>query len=253
MDYQLVSILAVCIFGAAVLYASVGHGGASGYLAVMALFKLAPEVMRPTALALNVLVAGLATITFRRAGCISWRLFWPFAVTSVPLAFVGGALSVPGIYYKPIVGAVLLFAAIRLLLDPRSPVARKVKTLPIATALIAGAGIGLLSGLTGVGGGIFLSPLLLFAGWAEIRETSGTSAAFVLVNSVAALIGHQAGLLRDPASVSRIPIEATWWGIAALAGGWIGAEVGSRRLNTGWIRRLLGVVLVIAGLKLMLT
>lgn len=245
MDYQVVAVVAALIFAAAVLYSSVGHAGASGYLAVMALFGLAPEIMKPTALLLNILVAVVATRAFHKAGCFSWRLFWPFAVTSVPLAFVGGALKLPGVYYKPIVGLVLLFAALRLLLGKSGAADTKAKALPLAAALLAGAGIGLLSGLTGVGGGIFLSPLLLFAGWAGSRETSGTSAAFILVNSVAGLLGHLA-------SVRHIPVEATWWGIAALAGGWIGADVGSRRLNTGSLRRLLGAVLVIAGLKLLL-
>ena len=247
MDHLLVAILAASIFVAAVLYSSVGHAGASGYLAVMALAGLAEDVMKPTALVLNILVAAVATTKFYRAGWFVWRLFWPFAVTSIPLAFVGGAIKLPGIYYKPIAGLVLIFAAVRLLIA-RGETNRggELKRLPLVPALFAGAGIGLLSGLTGVGGGIFLSPLLLFAGWAQTRESAGVSAAFILVNSISGLLGHYA-------SVSQVPLAAIWWGVAALAGGWIGSELGSKRLKTVWLRRLLGVVLMIAGFKLMLT
>jgi hypothetical protein len=246
MDTQLVIVLSFLIFAAAMLHSSVGHAGASGYLAAMALVGLAPEVMKPTALVLNILVATLATVTFYRAGCFSWQLLWPFALSSIPLAFVGGAITLPGMYYKPIVGVVLLFAAGRQLVANWHGTTNPVKPPHLLAALIVGAGIGLLSGLTGVGGGIFLSPLLLFAGWAETRETSGVSAAFILVNSVAGLLGHLA-------SVAQVPVEASCWGAAAVVGGFIGAELGSRRLDNVWLRRLLGVVLLIAGLKMILT
>jgi uncharacterized membrane protein YfcA len=244
MDALTSATLIGLIFAAAVLYSSVGHAGASGYLAVMALYGFAPEVMKPTALALNILVATLATIQFYRAGCFEWRVFWPFATTSIPFAFLGGTLSLPGNYYKPLVGLLLLLAASRFFVpSTRTPMERRPLTVWIA--LLAGAGIGLLSGLTGVGGGVFLSPLLLIAGWAEIRQSSGGTAAFILVNSFAGLLGHLS-------SVSQIPVQAVGWGIAAIFGGWVGTQLGSQYLNSIRLREILGVVLMIAGLKLIL-
>jgi hypothetical protein len=228
------------------LYASVGHAGASGYLAAMALFSIAPDVMKPTALALNILVATIATIKFYRANCFSWPVFWPFALASVPFSFIGGALSLPSSIYKPIVGMVLLYVAYRLFVAKPISTPTEAKPIPLWAALIAGAGIGLLSGLTGVGGGIFLSPLLLFMGWAETKQTSGVSAAFILVNSIAGLLGHSSG-------VTSLPNVIPFWAIAAVVGGWIGAEYGSKRIGNTTIRRLLAVVLVIAGLKMTFT
>ena len=238
--------LTILIMAAALLYASVGHAGASGYLAAMALFGIAPAVMKPTALALNILVAAIATVKFYRAGCFSWSIFWPFALTSVPFAFIGGNLSLPGSIYKPIVGAVLLYASYRLFRASQTAIPTTTKPVPFGLALIAGGGIGLLSGLTGVGGGIFLSPLLLFMGWAETRQTSGVAAAFILVNSIAGLLGHLS-------SVATLPSATPIWAVAAVIGGWVGAEYGSRRLGNVHIRRLLSVVLVIAGVKMILT
>jgi uncharacterized membrane protein YfcA len=234
------------ILAAAFLYASVGHAGASGYLAAMALMGLPAAQMRPSALLLNILVATIATISFARAGWFSWRLFWPFAVISVPMAFVGGGLTLPGRSYKVAVGAVLLFAAARLLAGKLPERGTAPAPLPsLLLALVAGAGIGFLSGLTGVGGGIFLSPLLLFLGWAGMRETAGVSAAFILVNSVAGLIGAAPQL-------SALPAGLPLWAAAALLGGWAGAYYGSRRLAPGGLRKVLGVVLIVAGLKMML-
>ncbi|MEW6157448.1 MAG: sulfite exporter TauE/SafE family protein [Verrucomicrobiota bacterium] len=234
--------LALMIFSAALLYSSVGHAGASGYLAAMALFGLAPNVMKPTALTLNILVAAIASVKFVRAGCFSWNLFWPFAVTSIPFAFFGGWLALPAKTYKVIVGLVLLYAAVQLFRKTHRP-SGALKPLPIPIALLAGSGIGFLSGLTGVGGGIFLSPLLLLMGWAETRQTSGVAVVFILMNSIAGQLGHLS-------SVAHLPFEIGFWGIAAVAGGWIGAELGSRRLEIPRIRQLLSVVLVIAGVKM---
>ena len=171
-------MLAVLFFVAAVLYSAVGHAGASGYLAAMAFVGVAPATMKPTALVLNLIVGTIALVQFARAGYFSWRLFWPFALGSVPLAFIGGAILLPGHWYKTLVGLVLLLAAARLVWE-RTSASHSVGTLPKAPAVACGAGIGLLSGLTGTGGGIFLSPLLLFTGWAETRETGGVSAAFI--------------------------------------------------------------------------
>ena len=235
--------LVVCIFAAALLYSSVGHAGASAYLATMAMFGIAPEQMRPAALVLNILVATIATFRFYRAGCFSWPIFWPYALASVPLAFLGGALTLPNTLYKQVVGLVLWYAAYRLF---RNRVAAVRKRIPIPIALLCGAGIGLLSGLTGTGGGIFLSPILLIVGWAETRQTAGVSAAFILVNSIAGVVGLLTKAVTLP---SAIP----YWAVAAVAGGLVGSELGSKRLGNPTLRRLLAVVLVIAGTKLMLT
>ena len=243
MDTLLLTFL---IFVAALLYSTVGHGGASGYLAAMALFNIAPEVMKPTALVLNLFVAGVGTIRYARAGCFSGNIFWPFAVISIPCAFLGGMWTLPAHIYKLLLGLVLLFAAARLALKQigRDPAAQKRIVLPLALTL--GAVIGFLSGLTGVGGGIFLSPLLLLLGWADVRRTAGVSVTFILVNSAAGLLGHWQ-------SVRALPPEIVWWAPAALAGGLVGAELGSRRLTPIVMRRLLAAVLVVAGLKMLLT
>jgi uncharacterized membrane protein YfcA len=238
------TILAALILAAALLYSSVGHAGASGYLAVMAFMGVAPGVMRPVALLLNVLVALVATAKFYRAGAFSWPLFWPFALTSVPLAYLGGSLTLPGSVYKPVVGAVLIAAAWRALRSAQHRALCAPPPLPLL--LLAGAALGFLSGLTGVGGGIFLSPLLLFFGWAEVKVISGIAAAFILVNSIAGFLG---GL----ASVPPLPPGLPLWAVAAVAGGFLGAEYGSKRLGNPAIRRLLALVLAIAGVKMMVT
>jgi uncharacterized membrane protein YfcA len=235
--------LTLCIFVAAALYSSVGHGGASGYLAAMALFNVAPESMRPAALVLNILVATIGVTKFYRAGCFSWSKLWPFAVMSVPLAFVGGWLTLPGRAYKIVVGAVLLIAALRLVLTPAADVSKRI---PVAIALVCGAAIGLLSGLTGTGGGIFLSPLLLTLGWAKTKESSGVSAAFILVNSIAGIIG----LLTKPVT---FPAMLPYWSLAAVLGGFVGSELGTKGLDIAALRRVLAVVVAIAAFKLMLT
>lgn len=249
-----VLLLSLLILLAAALYSSVGHGGASAYLAAMALFGLAPAVMKPTALCLNLLVASLGTYRFWRAGFFSWRVFLPFAAASVPFAFVGGALTLPTNVYKQIVGAVLLFAAVRLFLHARAKAreggeadageADAPRLPPVWVAACFGAGIGFLSGLTGVGGGIFLSPLLLLMNWADVRRTAGVSAAFILVNSAAGLLGNLA-------SVKALPAALPYLAAAAILGGLIGSELGSRRLPPPAIRKLLALVLVIAGAKLL--
>lgn len=233
-------VLAAAFLVAAILYASVGHAGASGYLAAMAFVGMPTPMMRPTALVLNLLVASIATLRFGRAGLFSWGLFWPFALGSIPLAFLGGAISLPGHWYRILVGLVLWAAAVRLWLDLKLHTPSAPSRL---TAVLCGAGIGLLAGLTGTGGGIFLSPLLLFMGWAETRETGGVSAAFILVNSMAGLAGN-------PASLGNLPDQLPLWAGAAVAGGLLGAEFGSRRIGTPTFRRLLGLVLLVAGAKL---
>jgi len=246
MDHALIItlVIAAMIFVVALLYSTVGHAGASGYLAAMALFSLAPAVMKPTALVLNILVAIIGTVRFYRAGFFSWRTFWPFAAASIPASFIGGARSLPVPVYKSVVGVVLLYSAVRLFFSAAKADQRETSQVPIVVALLLGAGLGLLSGLTGVGGGIFLSPILLLMGWAKTRETSGVAVTFILVNSIAGLLGHVS-------SVTFIPPEIIYWAPAAVIGGWIGTALGTRVLPVAQIRRWLSVVLVLAGLKLL--
>jgi uncharacterized membrane protein YfcA len=247
VDPAILALLACGMLLASFVYASVGHGGASAYLAAMALAGLAPAEMRPIALALNILVASLATWKFWRAGHFRWRLFWPFAAVSIPFAYLGGAITLPTTLYKVVVGIVLLYAAWQLWRSGRAGAEmREVREPPIPLALAIGAVLGLLSGLTGVGGGIFLSPLLLMLGWAGTKQTSATSAPFILVNSIA---GLAAGLISGSASLPPM----TWiLGGVVLVGGWLGAEYGSRRFANPIVRRMLAVVLAIAGAKMVL-
>jgi len=249
MTITVILLIAALIFIVAVLYSTVGHAGASGYLAAMALFGVAPAVMKPTALMLNIIVAVVGTIRFCRAGFFSWRTFWPFAAASIPAAFIGGWLTLPASIYKAVVGVVLLYSAVRIFFSAKRADQQETHLPPIAAALIWGAAIGLLSGLTGVGGGIFLSPLLLMMGWAKTRETSGVSVTFILVNSIAGLLGH--GLFANFTTVATLPRAALAWAPAALLGGFIGTELGTRRLPIAGIRRWLSLVLIVAGLKLL--
>jgi uncharacterized membrane protein YfcA len=246
MDATLVAMLSGGMLIAAFAYASVGHGGASAYIAAMALAGIAPAEMRPIALSLNLLVSGIGTYKFWRAGYFRWRLFWPFAVVSIPLAFVGGAITLPGHAYKILVGIVLIYAAWQLWRSAKAgEEMREVREPPVWLAMLVGAGLGFLAGLTGVGGGIFLSPLLLIAGWAGTKQTSATSAPFILVNSIA---GLAAGFTMKSA---MLPPEIWILCVAVLAGGWLGAEYGSRRFTNPFIRRLLAVVLAVAGAKML--
>lgn len=238
-------ILTALLFGAAFIYSAVGHAGASGYLAAMGLMGVDPAVMKPTALTLNILVASITTFRFYRSGHFSWRALWPFLIGSIPLAAFGGAITLPTRIYRPLVGGVLLYAAYRLLRHTEPPPRDTERVPPVGPAIASGAGIGLLSGLTGTGGGIFLSPLVLLLGWAETRTTAGVSAAFILCNSIAGLAGSLT-------SLRRVPTELPWLVLAAGAGGLLGAYFGSVRFSVFTFRRLLAVVLVIAGLKLML-
>lgn len=245
MSEATLAALALGMLVAAFAYAAVGHGGASAYLAALALAGAAPSEMRPTALVLNILVSAIATWRFWRAGFFRWRLFWPFAAVSVPLAFVGGAITLPGGAYKALVGLVLLYAAWQLWASARAgEEMRAVQPPPVAKAMAIGAALGLLAGLTGVGGGIFLSPLLLMLGWAGTKETSAVSAPFILVNSMA---GLAAGVT---VSSAALPGHIGLLGAAVITGGALGAEYGSRRFANPIVRRLLGVVLAVAGAKM---
>jgi uncharacterized protein len=239
--------LTVLIFIVAVLYSSVGHAGASGYMASMALFDVSDTVMRPTQLLLNIFVSIIASYKFWRAGHFSWRLFWPFAVTSVPAALLGGTIKLPSEYFRPLIALVLLYSAWRMAIFKAPEVERKGEPR-IDVCLAIGAALGFLSGLVGVGGGIFLSPLLLMLGWAGIRETAATSAMFILVNSIAGVVGVLWG------GKVAVPPLFVYWIPLVVVGGYLGSHLGSRKLNTLALRRLLSIVLVLAaaneGIKL---
>lgn len=240
--FEISIILAV--FVVAVLYSSVGHGGASGYLAVMAFLSVAPDVTKPTALILNLFVASIAFVQFYRAGHFDWKIFLPFAAGSIPAAFLGGMIHLPTTAYKIILGAVLILAALRLALNLKTE--RASREPKIWTALAIGAIIGFVSGLVGVGGGIFLTPILLLMNWTETKKAAGISALFILVNSVSGLLGNYAQVLQLPSSV-------WFWVAAAIAGGAIGASLGSYRFNSLTLRRVLAIGLLIAGAKMIFT
>ncbi len=226
----------------AVLYASMGLGGSSGYLAVMGLFEIDPGVMKPVALSLNIVVTSVGVYKFRRAGFFSWRLFWPFAVTSVPFAYLGGKVMLHSDVYRLVVGGVLVFAAYRLFASANSKGKQIVPPL-LWVALISGAAIGLVAGVLGTGGGIFISPLILLMGWAEQRTASAVTALFVMVNSIAGLLGHVS-------SMASLPPQILYWGAVVLVGGWIGAEYGSRHLPGALVRQVLSVVVFVGGIKM---
>lgn len=230
---------------AAMLYASVGHAGASGYLAVMALLGVGPATMRPAALVLNVVVASIGTATFARAGHLRWPLLWPLLAGSIPAAYLGGTLTLPGTWHRALVGIVLLASAARLLVTARQPDHAATPAPSRLARGVLGAGLGLLSGLTGVGGGIFLSPILLMLGWADLRTTAATSAAFILANSVAGLAGQGV-------TVTALPSWLAWWVPAVIVGGMLGARAGATRFGAPTRRLLLAAVLALAGAKLVL-
>jgi hypothetical protein len=244
MTVEPLLLLAAGVFIIALLYSSVGHAGASGYIAVMSLLGLAPAEIKPIALALNILVAAIASFQFWRAGHFSWSLFWPFALLSVPCAFIGGYLNLPTHAFKVIVGIVLLVSAAQFLFRPPAEGNPHPPGKPLAMGV--GAGLGLLSGLTGTGGGIFLTPVLIFLHWARTKTASATSALFILLNSISGLLGNFSATQSFP----RFGISLL---AAAGVGGLIGSHLGSRRFDPAVIKRLLAVVLVIAGIKLIFT
>ena len=244
-------VLTLAIGAVALLYASVGHAGATGYIAVMTLFGLDPQVIRPTALMLNVIVASIVTAQFWRAGHFRPRLFLPLAVASVPAAAAGGAASLPTAAFEAIVGVVLLFSAVRIVVEPRGeagdadvdPTGASRFTSLFLIAL--GGSLGLLSGLTGVGGGVFLTPALLALRVAPVKQVAAVSAPFILVNSIAGLLGgFTAGRPLPPIGLAVIG--------AVVVGGAVGSQLGAFRVSPQGLRRLMGVVLVVAGLKLLL-
>ena len=241
MPFESVLLVAL-IFLVALLYSSVGHAGASGYLAVMAFFGLQQAVAKPTALALNILVATITAIQFARSGHFSWRLLVPFLVGSLPFAFFGGSITLPDYGYKLVVAFALLIASIRLMMRT---VAKDETTAPPLTivAIPTGAAVGLLAGLTGTGGGVFLTPLIIFFRWADTKTAAGISAGFILGNSLAGLAGFLA-------KGSVLPPVAAPWIAAAGVGGLVGSYLGSKKFDVSILRKLLGVALLVAVVKL---
>ena len=248
-DSSLVPLVAALFFALAVLYSSVGHAGASGYLAVMALIGVPAELMKPVALTLNVLVASLTTFRFYKAGYLSWSDIWPLVLLSVPLAFLGGSISLPTDVYRPVLGGLLLVSAAYLawstMVDPER-FSRDRPRVPRRPALGVGGAIGMVSGLTGIGGGVLLSPAMLILDWASVRRTSAIAACFILFNSTAGLAGNMITL-------SQLPVVIPLWAGAALLGGYIGSRMGSRLLAPKILVRLLSLALVVAGVKFILT
>jgi hypothetical protein len=243
LTYEYSCWLLLLIAVMALLYSSVGHGGASGYLAAMALFGLAPEFMKPAALIMNIFVAALVLWRLTRAGYFNWSLFFPVIIGSVPMAFVGGMLVVDISSYKLIVGLALMLAALHMIF--RIPQQEDIKPVKTGLAILMGALLGFLSGLTGVGGGIYLSPLLLLLQWTTMRGSAAIAAGFILVNSIAGLLGYWFVVADIPAG---IPLMV----VCAVAGAVFGSELAVRRAVPSMLRRLLGLVLVTAGIKMIL-
>ena len=235
------ALIIVLIFIVAVLYSSVGHGGASGYLAVLGFFAIAADITKPTAFMLNIFVASFGAFQFIRLGYFSWRKFWPFALASIPVSYFAQMIKLPQGTYKLLLGVTLVLAALRLVWKFTSDV--ESSDPPIWVCLIVGALIGLLSGLVGVGGGIFLTPVLLLMNWSDIKTAAGISALFILVNSVSGLLGNLG-------KIEQLPPMVWAWLIAAIIGGMIGSTLGSHRFDTLMLRRVLGVVLAFAGVNL---
>jgi len=243
MDTGTLLAIAALMAVAAALYSSVGHGGASAYLAIMALFSVAPETMRPTALALNLVVAGFGAARYGLRGQTNWKLLFAFAVAATPAAWLGGGIHLPPEYYRPLVGALLIAAALRLFWSPKQLAWREIRTPGWLVTLPVGAALGFLAGLTGTGGGIFLSPLIILFAWETPRHTSGVAAGFIFLNSAAGLLGNLA-------SVRGLPAELPWLIGAVAAGAVLGTWLGVEKLPRERLLQALGLVLTLAGAKL---
>lgn len=243
MDSMAVLML-LCLFVVAFLYASIGHGGASGYLAIMSLFGIAVLNMKMSVLLLDVLVAFISFYQFYKGGYFKWRLFWPFAVASVPAAFLGALMPVNAAFYEKLLGVCLVLSVVRIIGIPKLSGDNK-KNPVLWGMLLTGTVIGFFSGILGIGGGILLSPVLIVLRWADMKETSAVSAAFIFVNAMAGLVGTG---LRG----AEIHGDMFWWIAVTFAGGLAGAYLGSFRFNYKVLRIILGVVLLSASYKLLL-
>ena len=238
-------ILVPLFFAAAFLYSSVGHGGASSYLAILVLAGYPREAIAPTVLALNILVTLLGAINYYRAGHFDARLLLPFILTSIPAAYVGGSMRVSEETFSLILGLTLLVAGVRLVIFAKPIAAKQLlsRKLLFGVGLPVGFALGFLSGLIGIGGGIFLSPLLLFMGWADAKKTAAVSAAFILLNSLSGLTAH---IIKGAADWTLLGVLA----ITVLIGGGIGSYIGAFRLLPITLQRILGAVLLLAAFKL---
>jgi hypothetical protein len=235
----------ILLFIVAFLYASVGHGGASGYLALMALFNVDPGIMKPTALLLNLFVSLTAFIQFYRGGHFKWKIFLPFALASIPLSFIGGLVSLDVVVYKKVLGILLLIPVARFLFSPKSENRQQIEP-QVWMSLVIGGLIGLLSGLIGIGGGIILSPVLLLLGWTNQKQTAAISALFIFVNSLSGLGGQMAkGVDFNTGMFSMVGI--------AFVGGLFGAWFGALKFNHRVLQYSLAVVLALASFKLLFT
>jgi uncharacterized membrane protein YfcA len=235
----------ILLFIVAFLYSAVGHGGASGYLALMALFSFDPNFMKPTALILNLFVSLLSFIMFYREGYFKWKIFFPLALASIPFAYLGGTIELDGVIYKKVLGILLLIPILRFFIYPNTK-DMELKNPHVGTSLFIGASIGFLSGLIGIGGGILLSPLFLLLKWTNQKQTAAISALFIFVNSASGLVGQLAkGVVFENDMF-------TFVGIAVL-GGFIGAWFGSKKWNQAVLKYVLASVLILASIKLLLT
>ena len=230
----------------AFLYASVGHGGASGYLALMVLFGISPLVMKSSALILNVFVSAIAFIQYYREGHFRWKILYPFILLSIPLSFIGAKIHIEVHTYKIILSICLFIATLRLLGFFGNTIKTEIKKIKFIHALLIGGIIGFISGMIGIGGGILLSPVLLLLHWSDMKQTAAVSAAFIFLNSVSGIAG--AGMMmQSPSS------QIYFWAIAAIIGGTAGAYYGSSQFNNKILRYVLSVVLLFACTKLMIT
>jgi uncharacterized membrane protein YfcA len=232
----------------ALLYASVGHGGASGYIALLTLAGWPVALIKPVGLVLNLVVASQGSVQFTRAGHLRWSLLWPLLLAGMPAAFLGGWLHLPGPWLQKLVALVLLASALRFLWVPRDPVLQSAPSQGLL--LLSGAGLGLLAGLTGTGGGVFLTPLLLLACWASTRQAAAVSSLFILGNSLSGLAGLL--LARPPLGLhgGGPPAALGAMALVVLLAGALGSRLGSRVLPVAWIRRCLALVLLVAAWKL---
>ncbi|MBU3713342.1 MAG: sulfite exporter TauE/SafE family protein [Ferruginibacter sp.] len=238
-------LFCLLLFIVAFLYASIGHGGASGYLALMALFSFSPEVMKPSALLLNLFVSLIAFIQYYRTGNFNWKVFIPFAVASIPFAFWGGVLKIDPLLYKRMLGLILLIPAIRFILYKKhAEIIEKKQHAGIS--FIIGGSIGFMSGLIGIGGGVILTPVLLLLKWCDMKKAAGISALFIFVNSLSGMGGQ---LMKGVQFSSNILLYV---GIA-FTGGMVGSYLGSKKLNNTVLLYLLSLTLMMASYKLLFT
>jgi uncharacterized membrane protein YfcA len=233
----------------AFLYASVGHAGASGYIAVLALAGLPAAQIKPLALILNTVVAAQGSWQFWRAGHLRWSLFWPVLLAGLPAAFLGGWLDLPTLWFQRLVALVLLASALRFAWHARDP--QRLTEPPLVLLVLSGAGLGLLAGLTGTGGGVFLTPLLLIAGWASTRQAAAVSSLFILGNSLSGLAGLLLARQAAGPPLAGLPPQLGGMVLGVLLAGAVGSRLGSRHWPVAWIRRCLALVLLLAAWKLL--